>query len=255
MVSSDKALFNLLTSIGFSGAEVRVYNAMLTLDSVSVRKVAEVAGINRGTTYEIIKRLVASGLVSTYQKGLREYFTAESPETLLDLIAEQKRSLNDAERLANVVVPKLLAAQPQKIAKAQVRYFEDDEGVTAILRDVLATVGKLENKEYYVYSAKYIRSYLYRQFPQFTERRVAQGVFVKVIALGTGGDPERLSERRWVAENPAAAPTGSYMIIYGNKVAHISLEEDFRPYGVVIEDQNVAALQQLLFAQLWQSLE
>lgn len=97
-----------------------------------------------------------------------------------------------------------------------------------------------------------MRQYLYRKFPEFTERRIREGITVKVIAVGEGGDPAAISERKWIPE-AGEAEVSNYTLIYGNKIANISLSNDYTPYGVVIEDAGAAAMQKLLFERLWKA--
>ena len=129
----------------------------------------------------------------------------------------------------------------------------DDEGVVTILKDVLHSCGQLDNPEYYAFSSRPLRQYMYRKFPNFTKRRIEEGINVKVIAVGEGGERADASERKWLPE-PNKAGISSYILIYGNKVANISISNDFTPYGVVIEDEGVASMQRLLFNQLWAQL-
>lgn len=243
----------LLQELGFSEVEAETYWALLNLETVSIRKVAAYSGINRGTTYDAIKRLIAAGLVNTRRTGAREYFSAESPERIYDLIREKRKELLLTQERARELIPEVLARKARPQGQPLVRYYEDDEGVVAILKDVLATCAKLDDPGYYAYSSRPIRKYLYRRFPQFTERRVAEGISIKVIAIGEGGDTEGLHERRWLSE-PDESSVSSYSLIYGNKVAHISISSDDTPYGVVIEDAGVANMQRLIFEGLWTTL-
>lgn len=253
-MNNDKmTLQKLLLELGFPEVDAETYWALLNLDTVSVRKVSERSGINRGTTYEAIKRLVATGLVHVRKSGAREYFSAESPEKIYDLIRDRRKELWQTQQAAQQFIPELLAKKARPQGRPLVRYYEDDEGVVAILRDVLQTCGQLENPEYYVYSSRPLRQYLYRKFPQFTDRRIAEGIMVKVIAVGEGGDPAGHSERKWLPE-PTGADISSYTLIYADKVASISISNDYTPYGVVIEDAGVAAMQRLLFERLWAGL-
>ena len=71
----------ILKQLGFSEKEIKVYLTLLKSGPSSVRTLAQVSGINRGTTYDILKSLIAQGLVSYYNKAAHQYFTAESPET------------------------------------------------------------------------------------------------------------------------------------------------------------------------------
>ena len=250
-MNSDKLTVQaLLVELGFSETEAETYWALLNLETVSIRKVAEQSGINRGTTYEAIKQLVVAGLVHARKSGAREYFSAESPEKIYDLIRDKRKELWNAQQYAQALIPELLAKKARPQGRPLVRYYEDDEGVVAILKDVLQTCGQLDVPEYYAYSSRPLRHYLYRKFPQFTDRRVQEGISVRVIAIGEGGDPAEQSERKWLAE-PGEASISSYTLIYGDKVANISISSDETPYGVVVEDAGVAAMQKLLFEQLW----
>lgn len=243
----------LLLEMGFSAAEAETYWALLNLETVSIRKVAAQSGINRGTTYEAIKKLISAGLVNARKSGEREYFSAESPEKIYDLIRDRRKDLWQVQQQAQKLVPELLAKKARPQGRPLVRYFEGDEGVVAVLRDVLQTCGRMEKPEYYVYSSRPLRQYLYRKFPQFTERRTKEGISVKVIAVGEGGDPAAISERKWLPE-AGGSEISSYMIIYGDKVANISISSDYTPYAVVVEDAGSAAMQRLLFGRLWDAL-
>lgn len=251
-MSSDKSQ-QVLCGIGLSEAEATTYLVLLDMEIVSIRKIAEKTGINRGTTHDIIKRLVARGLVGARTIGAREYYSAESPEKILDLIRDQRKDLLETQKIAEQVVPALLSKTARPQGKPLVRFFEDDDGVAAILRDVLQTCRRLDNPEYYVYSSRKLRQYVYRKFPNFTERRVREGIFVKVIAVGEGGDPAPEAERKWI-DNTDHERSSSYTLIYGNKMAQISISSDFTPYGVVIEDDGVAEMQRMLFERLWETL-
>lgn len=253
-MNNDKpTVQGLLTGLGFSPPEAEVYWALLNLETVSVRKVAALSGINRGTTYEAIKNLLAAGLVNARKSGAREYYSAESPEKIYELIRDRRKDLWQTQQEAQRLVPELLARKARPQGRPLVRYFEDDEGVVAVLRDVLQTCRQLDEPEYYVYSSRPLRRYIYRKFPEFTDKRTKEGIAVKVIAVGEGGDPADISQRKWLAE-PEAGSISSYTIIYGDKVANISISSDYTPYAVVIEDAGSAAMQRLLFEKLWQSL-
>ncbi len=237
-----------------SQEDQRIYTALLEHGPSSIRQLADITHINRGKTYEILKKLVSLGLVSFKRTGQQRRFVAESPERLHDLITEKKQELNHLEESAQTLIPSLLALGKRRDGEPIVRFYEDDEGVVAILRDVLNTVGKLETKEYYAYSSKPLRHYLYRRFPNFTRRRIKEGIMVKVIAIGEGGDPVEIAERKWLAE-PSREQLSSYVLMYGTKIATISLSANNTPYGVVIDEPGVAATQRFLFEKLWQSLD
>ncbi len=253
MKSSKEAIMDMLVQLGLNEHEATTYTSLLELEAVSIRKVAEHSGINRGTTYEAIKQLVSKGLVRTRKSGQREYFSAESPEKIYDIIRDKRKDLLQVQKDAQQLVPEMAANKSRPHGRPVVKYYENDEGIVTLLRDVLQTCRTLDVPEYYVYSSRPLRRYLYRKFPQFTDRRIAEGINVKVIAIGEGGDPADLSKRRWLAE-PDEITIASYTIIYGNKTAQISISNDYTPYAVVIENSGATAMQRLLFEKLWATL-
>jgi sugar-specific transcriptional regulator TrmB len=253
MATTNEDVINLLLSIDVPRNEAITYAALHDMESTSIRSVAAYTGINRGTTYEALKNLVAFGLVSVKQHGQREQYTAESPEKIFDIIRDKRRDLADASHSAQAIVPDLLARKAGEQDRPLVRYYEGDSGVTTILKDVLQTCRDLPKRQYYAYSSQNVRQYLYRKYPQFTERRVAEEIKVKVIAVGEGGDEAPKSERKWLP-NPPESGISSYTLVYGSKVATISITSDETPYGVVIEDAGAAAMQRLLFEQLWNTI-
>lgn len=265
MTKSNKnprdTLADLLEDVGIPHTAAVTYAALLESGSVSIRKLAALTEINRGTTYDALKLLVTTGLVSVKGgDGKRDRYTAESPEKIYDIIRDKRRDLMEASNIAKEVVPQLLAGSKHSEGKPIVRYYEGDEGVATILRDVLQTCRQLEDPHYHAYSSAPLRELLYRNFPLFTERRIAEGIGVSVISVGEGGQEAERSERRWLRKDDQSAITSgddelsSYTIIYGNKVATISIAVDNTPYGVVIEDTGAAAMQRQLFNFLWRTL-
>lgn len=253
-MSVDKiTIGKIFNELDLSEAAAHTYIALLELDSISIRKISAHTGINRGTTYEILKVLLKHGLANVHTSGKREYYFAESPEKIFDLIREKRKELLQIQKMADDIVPKLRADSMRSDGRPIVKYFENDDGIVTILKDVLQTTSKLDNPEYYVYSSRPLRQYIYRKFPTFTDRRVDEGICVKVIAIGEGGDPAAVAERKWLTE-PSEVHASSYTIIYGNKVAQISISTDLTPYGVVTEDAGAASMQRLLFDRLWQTL-
>lgn len=257
MDNDNTRLVDLLRSVDVPPNEAQTYAALLRLESVSIRKLAAATGINRGTTYDALKNLVALGLASVKSdNGKRERYTAESPERIYDIIRDKRHELLEASNSAKDLVPHLLANQASPSGQPLVRYYEGDEGVATILKDVLQTCRSLGQPEYIAYSSDQVRRYLYREYPQFTERRIAEGIAVKVIGVGGSGGESGdapLSQRKQLPNQPAGT-VSSYIIVYGSKVATVSITTSDTPYGVVIEDAGAAAMQRLLFEKLWSSL-
>jgi len=242
-----------LKQIGLKEKEIKTYFSLYKLGPSSIRQIASRSKINRGTTYEVLKDLVRKGLVAYFPKGKRRYFNAQPPDNLLKLAEEKKQKIDQTlKELKIKILPELMTVKPQGNIP-QVHYYEGDEGIEKILKDVLKTTENTSNKEYYVYSSKPVRKYIYRFFPNFTKQRINRGLKVKVIAMGKGGEKTKLSKRKWLNSNNGFLSL-SYIIIYPPKFSLISIAQEETPYGVVINESAVAQTQKLIFQSLWQSL-
>ncbi|QJD71875.1 TrmB family transcriptional regulator [Marinobacterium sp. LSUCC0821] len=242
----------LFSDIGLGPRELSIYRALLALGPSSIRTIADRSGINRGTTYESLKQMQVQGIVTYLPKGKRRIFTAREPEVLLDLAEERRKRLDSAvDELKKRLIPELHQLTPD-FSAANVQWFEGDDGIEQVLRDILARVGEAKDPVYSVFSSKPIRKHLYRPFPNFTAQRVAREIKVKVIAIGDGGESADYSERKWIkTEGPVDA---AYIAIYPPRVAIISLASENYPTAVVIDSKEVAAAQQIIFDTLWRLL-
>lgn len=239
-----------LQHLGLNEREISIYHALVELGPTSIRDLAEKTAINRGTTYETLKALVSKGIVNYLPKGKRRYFQAEDPERLLVLAEQKKLDLDKTlAKLKSDIIPGLKHLKPE-FKSGNVRFYEGDDGVELVLRDILASVERSDEKSYRVISTQALREHLYRPFPNFTKQRIAKGIAVQVIAIGTGGDEAELAQRKWMQGKGDA----SYIAIYPPKVAMISLADNNYPVVVVIESNAIAHTQQMMFDTLWAAL-
>lgn len=242
---------NVLKQLGFSAKESAVYLACLRLGPSPVRRVAHGAGINRGTTYDILRSLITQGLVSYYHQEKKQYFIAEDPGKLIEVVRRREEELCGMRKALGDVVPQLRSMHDTAGGKPVARFSEGHAGVKGILSDVIAICRSAEPREYRVYSSAVIREHLYKLYPNFTKDRIKAGIRVKVVALGPGGETRGLDERKWL---PTPQPAPTYQIIYPGKFALITIDGNDAPIGVTIEDGNLAQTQRLLFDALWEKL-
>lgn len=262
-----------LLQFGLNDKEISVYLSLIALGPAPVRLIAKQAGVNRGTTYDILKNLMELGLVSYYkhyqQEDKRQYFVAEPPQKLLDAIEHKKRGLDTLKVHINKSLPELESMYEKSGARPVVKYYEGNSGVRTILEDVLNTMnnaplkvtrlrsgqergeGELLAKTYYVYSSADIREYLHKAYPKYTDDRIKNKISVKVIGIGKGGELAGLDERKWLSQEEGS-PT--YILIYYGKVAMITVDAAKLPVGVIVEDQGLYKTQIMIFENLWQTL-
>lgn len=240
-----------LQKLDLSTRESKVYLALLGLGPSPLRKIAEEIDTNRGSTYDALKSLMKKGLVSFYDKDKKQHFVAEDPENLIAILREKRREIAHAKKELSKILPELRARFKSGDKKPSVKLYEGRAGAKAILEDLLRVMGSLEKKEYYVYSSANIREHLYKDFSSFSERRVELGIKVKVVALGSGGELRGLDERRWLNSKETSP---SYILVFGAKVAILSLSEESYLTSVLIEDSNLATTQKIIFETIWNKL-
>lgn len=242
---------HILQQLGFGDKEIKVYLMLLTGGPSSVRKLAKDTDINRGTVYEVLKALQKEGLAGMYQKHKKQFFLAEDPQRLAEVLERRERSVSALKRDLADALPELRSLYVHGGAKPTVKYYEGDKGFAIILDDVLHTMSQQDEKTYRAYSSAALREYLYRGFPNFTKERISRRINVRVIAIGAGGEDQPLAQRRWLSEKHES-PT--YSIIYGPKVAFLSLAKNETPLGIIVEDANVAETERMIFDRVWESL-
>jgi sugar-specific transcriptional regulator TrmB len=243
-----------LTGIGISNRDKRIYEALLGHDRASIRALAEHTAINRGTVYESLKTLVSAGLVTFTEVGARRYYVACDPERLHEIISERRQQLRELHTLVDTYAESLAVAP--SLAEPGVNlatFYEGDEGIAAILKDVLTTCRTDGITEYVTISSPTVSAYMYRRFPRFSRERDARGISVRIIGLGRPLTEEHPSvTRRTIGDG--TADSGCYTLIYGPKVAMIAADRYGNATGIIIDNRSIANLQRLLFESLWQSL-
>lgn len=243
----DYGLFDLTTRDG------RVYEALLRETRVSIRNIAERTGINRGSVYESLKALIAAGLVTYVEQGKAVRYTAENPEKLHEIINERRRLLREAHKEVDTYIQQLPFDQNEPSMFRFASFYDGDEGLANMLRDVLSTCRVQNLTEYRVISSPRVSEYLYNNFKHYTNERIKQGLSVKVLRQGKAVRAEAdLAE--WKMLPNESADTGCYTIIYGSKLAIASIDTYNHTSGIIIDNVGVAQTQAKIFDTTWTGL-
>ena len=89
----NKTLEFKLKEIGMAEKEAKVFLASLELGSSAVQEIAKKADINRATTYVIIEKLMKKGLMSSVEKGKKDFFQTEDPEKIAETFGRTRGRL------------------------------------------------------------------------------------------------------------------------------------------------------------------
>jgi HTH-type transcriptional regulator, sugar sensing transcriptional regulator len=253
--------------LGLNDKEISLYVTLLEHGDNSVRNLAALTEINRGTAYDILKKLQEMGLVSFFHKNTKQHFVAEDPEKILKLLADRQAGLKEAEEKVREMIPELKSLQEKGGDKPVTKFYEGKAGVRFILDDILSSTKEMKTSEYYVYSAAGVREDVYSAYPDFNKKRIKYNLKANTISLSEGGGTYGIDERKWLpsttlgtgpSKSLPVAQTDSgqselmtYILIYAGKCAFISRDSRNNPVGVIIENKMIYGTQEAIFLQLW----
>lgn len=245
----------ILKNFGLSEKEIAVYLALIDLGPSPVREIAAKSKVNRGTTYDILKALIQVGIVSYYNKESKQYFIAEEPEKLLSAIDQKKEDLDEVRASIQENLPLIKTLFEKQGGRPVVKFYEGSKGVRQIFEDVLDSVSQAQDRVYYLYSSATAehRKNVYGSMPDFSQKRIAKKISVKIISLGEGGQLAGLDERKQMPIGNKEIKA-THEIIYADKVAHISIDQSGEPVGVVIQNNEIYQAQKSIFEHAWSTL-
>lgn len=238
----EKELIQILISLGLTDKESKVYLAATEAGTSPVSQIAQKAGINRVTTYDILEKLKQRGVISHFTKKQIKYFTATKPETLLEEFEKRTNSLR-------VALPKLKKLTGET-AHPRVRYFEGLEGIKAIYADTLTSKTEILN---YSNSAE-IRKAWPNYDSEYAEKRAKKQIFLKGICQNDeSGKKVHELDKKYFREMRVLEPDQfdftNEINIYDDKVAIISFKEEL--IGMIIESAEIANSQRAIFDMCW----
>ncbi|MCR4314389.1 MAG: hypothetical protein NUV84_04035 [Candidatus Uhrbacteria bacterium] len=239
-----------LEHLGMSDKESRVYLAALEMGPSPVQDISHKAHVNRATTYVMIESLSARGLMSTFQKGKKRFYAAESPERLMTIVEREQKVLAEKQSELLKAMPMLDALYNAEGAKPQVRYLEGLDGFETTratferlkgdfvqiipLDDVLAMEDSLHGREVHI------------------ERLARHGIKGRVLAVVNEPDTAKLPSLEHVeirtihaTRFPIHGEVGvraNHVFLYSHKSSILSL---------VLVSQEIADVIRALFNMAW----
>lgn len=243
-----------LQKLGLSDKEAKVYLSSMELGPTPVQGISKKAGVNRATTYVMIESLIERGLMSSFEKGKKRFFTAESPDQLLSILHKEELEAKEKTRQFEGILPELKILFAAAEEKPRVKFFEGVEGLKAIQDDVLKS--KYDQLDEIV-----ALDASYRTFPPATQDHrqklieKTKNIPVRVIYTTKKGatlsQKEGRRERRYIP--PEKFPFTTDTIIYGNKLA-IGTSEG-KLMGVIIESKEITEALRSIFNLAWEGAE
>src|SRR3989344_5357323 len=99
-------LKELLKKAGFSEKEVDVYLALISRGPAIASDIAEIAKINRSTTYVILQSLAKRDLIEETGSGIK-LFSPREPEALVEYLTRASNHFDELAKQARKLLPSL----------------------------------------------------------------------------------------------------------------------------------------------------
>jgi sugar-specific transcriptional regulator TrmB len=229
-------MINELTNIGLTQQESIVYLSLLKQREQQASILAKKTKINRSVIYSILSNLIEKGLTSHVIKNNIKYFSATSPERLLEFLKDKEKTLSN-------LLPKLKKIKENKPDKVSVELYQGRQGGISILKDIIKTGkdylvlgedGTFE-KRFPVYIKQYIR--------QLKEKKIKERILAKEnVKIKT-------TKNSRVKYLPKEFQMPTITTIYGDKVAIAIFTEPF--YTILIRSKDLTKSYKSFFEILW----
>lgn len=245
----NRSLIQGVSQFGLSEKEAAAYVALLGFGTATARDVSKSSHLNRATTYVLLEALVKKGLVSISLQEKTRFYTASSPERLVQSLEDNAREA--AEKLGQVrsLLPELKSIYVGVGPKPKVTFYEGEKGIESIYEDTLSS-----SETILAYaSIENMHNTLPHYFPSYYHRRAARGIKIQSILPDTAEAYERSKHDKEESRESALVPKKAYdfspeINIYDNKIVFMSLREKF---GLIIESQEIATAMKKVFALSW----
>jgi sugar-specific transcriptional regulator TrmB len=233
----------ILTNLGLSPNEAKIYLAALESGSASAQRIAQKAGIKRTTAYSVLEAMVKKDFIlKTDKEGTAKYL-AQNPKDLAERFKAYQKSFEN-------VLPELEAIHNKKEVKPKVLFFEDEEGILKVYEDTL----KEKPKEILEFNT----SEIFKAFDTFQLDYVEERKKKNIQALRIGPDDpqyrehaakdaEELSETKLIKNFDIPIEIN----IYNNKVAFMSYADKI---GLLIESEGIAKSMKKIYELLWEKI-
>ncbi len=237
-------LNDVLENIGLSEKGATIYLATLELGDSPASDIALRAKLNRVTAYDILKKLIKRGFISSYIKNQVTYFAATDPELIREDYRSKYMDLKEA-------LPSLRRLHG-KTSHPKIRYYEGLEGIKKVYSDTLKSKTELLNYA----DSKSIRQHWPEYDEEYVKDRIKRRIYLRGIAPEDEFGKEVVGDNKSSHREIRLVKAGPFSFaneinIYDDKVAIISFGKD-EIVGMIIESPEIANTQRAIFMMAWE---
>lgn len=246
----------VLTDIGLSDKEARLYLAALRLGSQSASVIARYTGINRTTVYDLFDGLIKKGLATKIDKGAAVYFQVLDPQNLISYLEREKveyaRRIDKKKQEVAEVLPAIQSIERAATTRPKVQFFEGEKGMREAYEDTLTAIGPICAYA----NVEEMHKGLPDFFPEYYQRRREKNIAIRAIAPDNSLSLERHRHDKEELRQMILIPRSKYSFspelnIYNDKVLIASWKEKM---AIIIQSEEIADLHRKIYDLVWSKI-
>lgn len=238
----------LLEEIGLTKGEIKVYLTLLKTGETTTGRIIGTAQISGGKVYVILDKLIKKGLVSFIVKEKTKYFSATSPDKILDYVNEKESSLSEKKKKIQAQLPSLL-----KINKTGKKYdsrlFLGYGGIKTAIFEVLNTTSPKD--EILIMGVNLSRDEKYNLlWRNWHSDRIKKGLSCKILFSQKDSDFFKMfSKMKKTEAKVLEGITPSSVGIFKDQIILTTYEEE--PSCLIIKHPEIVQSFKTFFETLW----
>lgn len=142
---------SILTDIGLTKNEIKIFLALLELGLTSTGAIIKKTKIHTSKVYDALDRLADKGLVTHVTLADTKHFKAVNPDRLLDFLDDKKKKIEEQEKDIQKILPELKLKQTFGVDEAEAEIFRGWKGMETVFNEGIKVMGK--NDVWYVLGA------------------------------------------------------------------------------------------------------
>lgn len=239
----NENILKQLIDVGLSKKEATIYIATLEKGTNVVSSIANRAKFNRITTYTVLEKLLARGLVTISVRDGVKHFTAVSPEVFSDSVKQRAKRLEKS-------VPRLLALAGNNTSRPIVQMFEGLTGVKRAYKETLKSEGEILNFA----NSKGLRETWTEYDTEYVAERARKKIFLRGLAPDDASGKSVKHEDKKFHRETRLLPLEKFGVeneinIFDDKMLITSFEP--KVFAILIQSQAVADTQRQIFEMMW----
>jgi len=255
----EKEIIEKLIKLNLTDKEIAVYLALLEHGNSTAAEISRYSLLNRTTVYDNLKLLLKKGLAYNFIKKDVKYFTAATPEKLLDIIDKDLQKKQQVKNDLLNILPTLNTLYQTKVAKTKIQIADSGAGLKELYLNMYRS-GKYPEEGLEFASWHIFQEVVPKDLRiELQNLRLKNKIWVRQVVVENNytkkwDDPDaaqkRLKKIRLIPDNWHCNYWANYEI-FGDKMIILNLDEKL-VQGIMIENHALVSLTKIMFEALWE---